>query len=138
MLVCRNAEAGEKTRAEIQPLTQSKVSLELVDLSRPLQIQALASRLEHVDILVNNAGVLLSKRTLTPEGLETTFATNTLGVYYLTELLMPVLEKAKGRVITVSSGGMYNVPLSISDLQSETSYNGETAYAQTKVLILNV
>jgi NAD(P)-dependent dehydrogenase (short-subunit alcohol dehydrogenase family) len=34
---------------------------------------------ERCDVLINNAGVLLSERSETSEGIETTFATNTLG-----------------------------------------------------------
>jgi NAD(P)-dependent dehydrogenase (short-subunit alcohol dehydrogenase family) len=46
--------------------------------------------------------------------LEMNFAVNVAGVYALTELLIPALEKAapEARVITVSSGGMYTEPLS--------------------------
>lgn len=51
-------------------------------------------------IQVNNAGVLLNERQLTPEGYEMSFATNTLGTYLLTELMMPVLESsAPSRVV---------------------------------------
>ena len=49
---------------------------------------------------------------------ELNFAINVVGVYAVTELLLPSLEKAApdAHVITVSSGGMYNSPLT-SDLQ---------------------
>lgn len=41
-----------------------------------------------------------------------------VGTYAMTELMLPLLEKAApdARVITVSSGGMYTVPLT-KDLQ---------------------
>lgn len=46
------------------------------------------------------------------------FSVNVLGTYAITELMMPLLEKAApdARVITVSSGGMYAEPLT-KDLQ---------------------
>lgn len=49
---------------------------------------------------------------------ELSFATNVLGTYTLTELMLPLLEKAApdARVITVASGGMYTAPLT-TDLQ---------------------
>lgn len=49
---------------------------------------------------------------------ELSFATNVLGTYTLTELMLPLLEKAApdARVITVSSGGMFTSPLT-TDLQ---------------------
>jgi NAD(P)-dependent dehydrogenase (short-subunit alcohol dehydrogenase family) len=66
---------------------------------------------------VNNAGVLLNERKLTPEGYEMNFATNTLGTYLLTELMLPVLEQsAPSRVVcrghSAASNAFYN---SISD-----------------------
>lgn len=46
------------------------------------------------------------------------FAVNVLGTYTMTELMVPLLEKAApdARVITVASGGMYTAPL-MEDLQ---------------------
>lgn len=43
---------------------------------------------------------------------------NVLGTYSITELMLPLVEKAApdARVITVSSGGMYTAPLT-TDLQ---------------------
>ena len=53
---------------------------------------------------------------------ELNFAVNVLGTYAMTELMLPLLEKAApdARVITVSSGGMYTVPLT-TDLQVNLS-----------------
>lgn len=89
-----------------------------------------------LDILVNNAGCMVNERTETPDGIEANFATNTLGTYYLTKLLIPVLEKSENsRVVTVSSGGMYNCALDVSDLQSAKlkKFDGTMVYAQNKV-----
>ena len=56
----------------------------------------------------------------------------TLGVYYLTKLLLPFLLKSS-RVINVSSGGMYNVPLDVDDLQFQSKpYDWPLVYSQTK------
>ena len=53
-----------------------------------------------------------------PTRFELNFAVNVMGTYAMTELMVPLLEKAesKARVITVSSGGMYTAPLT-GDLQ---------------------
>jgi len=88
---------------------------------------------------VNNAGVMPEKRTETKEGFELTYATNLLGPFLLTQLLLPSLNRSSlqinesSKVITVSSGGMYTQKMDVNNLQSETGeYNGTTAYAQTK------
>jgi NAD(P)-dependent dehydrogenase (short-subunit alcohol dehydrogenase family) len=57
-----------------------------------------------LDVLVNSAGVFLPERQLTEDGIEATFATNYLGHFLLTNLLLPALREAPGsRVITVAS-----------------------------------
>ncbi|KAJ2992892.1 hypothetical protein HDV02_002769 [Globomyces sp. JEL0801] len=133
VLVCRNRERGQKAlELCIQESGNKNIKLEIADLSLPADVKKLAESINYkVDILINNAGVLLNERTLTKDGLENTFATNTLGVYYLTELMIPKLNDSS-RIVTVSSGGMYNVPLSTSDLQAESYYEGSLVYAQTK------
>lgn len=56
------------------------------------------------------------------------FSLNVLGTYSITELMLPLLEKASpdARVITVSSGGMYTAPLT-TDLQVTAFLNVSAA-----------
>ena len=55
----------------------------------------LLESLEKIDILVNNAGIGGSdERKSTEDGFELTLATNHLGHFLLTELLMPLLKKS--------------------------------------------
>ena len=141
-LVCRDPVAGEQARQDIlsQASPDARIELHLVDLSRPSQIRgfcdSFTKKYSTLDVLINNAGVLLNERVETPEALEKTFATNTLGTYLMTTLLLPILRNSQDpRVIAVSSGGMYNTALDTSDLQSLSAaktFDGVQAYAQTK------
>jgi hypothetical protein len=55
-----------------------------------------------------NAGALLAARGASADGLDASFATNTLGGLVLAVRLLPALTAAPGaRVVFVSSGGMY-------------------------------
>jgi NAD(P)-dependent dehydrogenase (short-subunit alcohol dehydrogenase family) len=55
-------------------------------------------------VLVNNAAASLRTREITPEGFERQWATNVLGPYLLTKLLVPALEASgHGRIVTVST-----------------------------------
>ncbi|KAL5975113.1 hypothetical protein ACLOJK_031790 [Asimina triloba] len=85
---------------------------------------------------VNNAGLMESNRVITSEGLELNFAVNVAGTFAMTELLLPLLEKAApdARVITVSSGGMYASPLTEDFQFSESKFDGTTQYARNKRL----
>ncbi|XP_033099841.1 dehydrogenase/reductase SDR family member 12-like, partial [Anneissia japonica] len=84
---------------------------------------------------VNNAGCTIKTREKQEDGLEENFATNTLGTYILTTELIPLLSKSsEGRVITVSSGGMYTAKLNIEDFNSDkmSEFDGTFVCAQNK------
>ncbi|MEM7434613.1 MAG: SDR family NAD(P)-dependent oxidoreductase [Myxococcota bacterium] len=135
-IVGRNRDKAAAVRdAIIRAYEYADVTTEIADLSLMTEVRDLASRLEGpIHLLVNNAGVLLPRRTETAEGLETTFATNLLGHFLLTNLLAPSLVRsAPARVVNVSSGGMYTQGIAVRDLQmSRTRYDGAIAYARTK------
>ena len=83
--------------------------------------------------LVHNAGALPATRTESAQGHEMTMALHVLGPVLMTELLLPLLGADAGRVVFVTSGGMYSQPLPVDDpefLRGE--YAGATAYARSK------
>lgn len=86
------------------------------------------------DVVVNNVGLLMRSYEPTAEGLETSYATNLLGHYILTEQLHADGQMAVGAVvINVVSGGLYNLPLTKSMLNiPEEKFNGFAAYAAHK------
>jgi len=49
---------------------------------------------------------MVNQKTKSTQGIEVNLATNVVGMYLLTELLLPLLKKNEGKVIVVSSGGM--------------------------------
>jgi dehydrogenase/reductase SDR family protein 12 len=141
LLVVRDAERGEQARRQVTGATgASDIAVALCDLASLDDVRRFAAEIvereEHVDVLVNNAGALPSERTLSPDGNELTLATNVLGPHLLTRLLLGPLAHAvhpPGRVINVSSGGMYTTKLDVSDLQGEDGdFSGSKAYARTK------
>ncbi len=138
-LVARNAERGERARAQVaEHCDGGAARLELCDLAKLTSVRDLARRLDargdRLDVLVHNAGVLPPERTLTEDGIELTFAVNVVAPFLLTRLLTEKLAaSAPSRIITVSSGGMYTQRLHADDLQNaHGEFNGTTAYARTK------
>lgn len=90
---------------------------------------------EHLDALIHNAGALSAEYTVSPQGFEMTVASQVLGPFLLTSLLLPLLEvgESRGRVIAVASGGMYPEKLDVDKLLAgPDSYNGVRAYARAK------
>lgn len=107
------------------------------DLSLMEEVRRLAEEMvnsEEIDIIVNNVGVLLPEFTQTEEGLEKSFATNVAGHFVLTNAILPAMAAAgSGRVVNVSSGGMYSVRIKPAALQADPDkYSGSGAYAQAK------
>jgi NAD(P)-dependent dehydrogenase (short-subunit alcohol dehydrogenase family) len=137
VMAVRDREKGERARAEIAPgAGDGTLELAVVDLASQASIRSFASdvskRLPRLDVLVNNAGVWLNARQLGPEGIERTWATNVLGYFLTTELLLPLLRAAgRARVVNVASqlaGG-----LKLDDVGFERRrYDGQAAYAQSK------
>jgi len=136
VLLCRDTTRGHALQREIRLATGRRASVERLDLADLGSVRDFARRFSaaRVDVLVHNAGVLPAERQLTPDGLELTWATNVAGPYLLTRLLLPRLRRARqGRIVVVSSGGMYAQRLSLDDLDwQERPFDGVTAYAQSK------
>jgi dehydrogenase/reductase SDR family protein 12 len=144
-MLCRSKERAEKARDEIVKLTSNdSVEIILADLAEMAQVKSAAAELSgkegKIDVLICNGGVLLNDRKESSEGLEMTFASHLLGgSYLLSNLLVSKLKSAEdnGRVIFVSSGGMYNSKFpdwetAASSKDSQYPYDGNMAYAYAK------
>jgi NAD(P)-dependent dehydrogenase (short-subunit alcohol dehydrogenase family) len=91
------------------------------------------ARFDRLDVLVHNAGALTADRRTAPSGVEATVASQVVGPFLLTTLLLERLSQSRpGRVITVASGGMYASPLRVDDLQMGDDYKGSEQYARAK------
>lgn len=142
-LLCRNQKRGEDVRLQIVNETgNSQVKVHVCDVSSLGDVATfskewIASGVP-IAALVNNAGVMVHKRKLSVDGFELGFATNTLGTFALTEMLLPALQSSQGaRVVTVSSGGMLTENLEIEDLQGESLWkndgiDGSAQYSRCK------
>ena len=85
-------------------------------------------------MLVDNAGTVFSRRTVTDDGLEATFAVNHLAGFLLTELLKQRLVcSAPARVVITSSVGHFNGTLDLDDLAFERGYSIMRAYSRSKL-----
>lgn len=137
VMACRNAQKGEAVRQEIVRATRNdRVKLEVVDLSSQRSIRAFAARLieRHpaIHVLVNNAGVWLKARSETSEGIETTWATNQLGYFLTTQLLLPMLRAgAPSRIVNVASNLAKGLDLDDVEYRRRR-FDGRDAYAQSK------
>ena len=140
-LVCRDRQRGEQALAEVSAaFPGAAATLEIADLAAPAAIRALAvrlnDRLARVDLLVNNAGVWRNRLELTEDRFERTLATNHLGHFLLTHLLLERLRDG-GQIVNVSSevhrnGDLRRAPLE-EIVRGRAWKGGFQAYADSKL-----
>ncbi|MDX2381986.1 MAG: SDR family NAD(P)-dependent oxidoreductase [Acidimicrobiia bacterium] len=129
----------ESTRQALAETTGNAKIIPIVcDMGDLQQVEAAATTItnsfDELDAVLHNAGVLMNDRTDNVAGVETTVAVHVVGPFALTNHLLPALRvRRPGRVITMSSGGMYTAPLTVDRLQmSKESYRGTEQYALAK------
>ncbi|QIK74962.1 SDR family NAD(P)-dependent oxidoreductase [Nocardioides piscis] len=135
-LVVRDEEKGARVRDEIvarQPTADLRVWRcdvgDLVDVRR--FAAEVAAELPAVHAVVHNAGVMPPTRSDSAQGHELSMAVHVLGPVVMTEELLPVL--GGGRVVLVSSGGMYSQRLEADDPEFRRGdYSPTAAYARSK------
>jgi dehydrogenase/reductase SDR family member 12 len=139
VLVGRDAGRLDRTRddllSEVPGLEVSAVVADMASLaSVRVAAEEILAREARLDVIVDNAGAMMPQREVTPEGFERTFATMVLGPFtLLSRLATRLAESPDGRVVAVTSGGMYTQALPLDDLGFEHgAYNGARAYARAK------
>jgi len=138
-VIARNAGKAEATCSELRRETgNSRVGFVVADTGDLAALRRAAADLieRHpaIHVLIHNAGALDDVRQTSPQGIELTVASQVVGPFLLTGLLLPALRAgAPARVLWVSSGGMYSEPLSVERLEMPADdYDGTTAYARAK------
>jgi NAD(P)-dependent dehydrogenase (short-subunit alcohol dehydrogenase family) len=139
VVVGRTAERNERAVAHLTAATgNSSITQVPADMGDFDQVRHLAQRVradhDRLDVLIHNAGALDPERHVAPDGTESTVASQVVGPFLLTSLLLDRLEASTpSRVLTMSSGGMYATGLTVSGLEmTAADYNGTEQYARAK------
>lgn len=127
VVAVRNRAKGEAAAAQMS----GSVEVRELDVSDLSSVRAFAADLGDVDVLVNNAGILGVPHGPSADGVELHFATNHLGHFALTNLLLPRLTD---RVVVVGSQSHRSGELDLDDLGwTRRGYTPYAAYAQSKL-----
>jgi NAD(P)-dependent dehydrogenase (short-subunit alcohol dehydrogenase family) len=145
IMVCRNMQAGDAVRQEIVAQSGNQtIEVMKCDLSSQQSIRQFAAdftaKYPRLDVLINNAANFdhtLKQPTLTEDGVEVIFATNHLGPFLLTNLLLNTLKaSAPSRVLNVASQGLMTYPflsIEFDNLNGQKKFSTQHAYYHSKI-----
>ena len=140
LCVNRNSEKSEALRKEVESEFGVRCDYLIADLSSLADIHRVAGELaaidSPIDVLIHNAGVYLTKKEVTPEGLDKVFVVHYLSSFVINYLLMDTLKAQEGaRIIMVSSEGHRFAAwgLRLDDVNWEKRrYSGLKSYGSAK------
>jgi retinol dehydrogenase-13 len=142
-LLCinRNKQRSDDLVLEIENEYGVSCKYLLADLSRLPEIKRVADELEHlktpIDVLICNAGVYLTKREVTPDGLELVLAVHHISSFIITHQLMEKLKSQESaRIILVGSEGHRFAAwgLDLDDMNwDKRRYSGLKSYGSAKL-----
>ena len=136
--VARDEDRARRARDEFLAVSLSGlvdyVIADVADLSAIRDVAAwILERAPALHVLIHNAGAITKRPTRSRDGYELTVAAQLLGPFLLSELLLASLGRAApGRVLTVSSGGMYTQRFDLDSLGRLEHYDGVRTYARVK------
>jgi NAD(P)-dependent dehydrogenase (short-subunit alcohol dehydrogenase family) len=140
VMLCRNLGKARPVQQALQATYPAQridlIQCDLADLaSVRLAARQVQEAVPHIDVLVNNAGLYIEKEQYSPDGFELTFATNHLGPFLLTNLLLEPLRRGTDtRVVTVASEAhRFSGDFRLDELARPKSYSGVRAYGRSKL-----
>ena len=139
ILACRNPEKMNQLIDSFEKKERQLISGVTLDLSSFESIrncvEILNREQSHLDVLVNNAGLFNLKYRESIDGIEETFAVNHLGMFLLSNLLIPLLKKGhNSRIVNVGSNSHFFASLKLEDLFfKKRKYTGFKAYGASRL-----
>jgi NAD(P)-dependent dehydrogenase (short-subunit alcohol dehydrogenase family) len=128
VLVVRDQARAEATLARLRELGPgAAATVHYADLLRLSEMKRVAGEIAaaeaRIDVLINNAGALFSRRHISQDGLEFTFALNHMSYFVLThQLLHRLRASAPARIVNTASDAHEAATLDFEDLQSAKVY----------------
>lgn len=143
----RNMNAGKEVKDKIvQENPAAKVDALELDLCSMASVRKFVSDYKasnrSLNLLINNAGVMATPFMLSKDNIELQFATNHLGHFLLTHLLLDTMKKTarksgkEGRIVNVSSEAhrfAYSEGIRFDKLNDQSEYKTWRAYGQSKL-----
>jgi len=142
VMLNRNSKKSEDTMAVLRQKLGNNIDVSYIpmDLAEQASVKKAAEEVlktvPQIDALMLNAAIAqVPKQTITIDGFESQLGVNHYGNFLLQALLFPLIEKSKGRIVTVGSMG-YNLgikTIKFDDMNWDKNYNGNSVYSQSKL-----
>lgn len=142
VMLNRNPKKAEDTIKTLKQELENHIEVLAIkmDLAEQASVKKAAEEViktvPQIDVLICNAAIAqVPKQILTTDGWESQMGTNHFGNFTLQALLFPLIEKSKGRIVTVGSMG-YNLgikTIQFDDLNWDKNYSPNGIYSQSKL-----
>ncbi|MEO1260797.1 MAG: oxidoreductase [Bacteroidota bacterium] len=139
IMACRNLTKAEKAKSDIlAQFPEADLDIIQLDLSDLDSVKVFAENFKYnyaqLDVLINNAGVLIYSGKKNKAGVELQFATNHLGHFLLTNLLLEQIpDHPASRIVALSSIAHKAAKIHFNDLNCENTDDADAAYGQSKL-----
>ncbi|XP_022737569.1 short-chain dehydrogenase TIC 32, chloroplastic-like isoform X3 [Durio zibethinus] len=147
VMAVRNVDAGRNVKESIlKEIPGARIDVMELDLSSLASVRKFASDYESsslpLNLLINNAGIMATPFMLSHDNIELQFATNHIGHFLLTNLLLETMKNTacksnrEGRIVNVSSEGhrfAYREGIRFDKINDESGYYSMFAYGQSKL-----
>ncbi|MCJ7553218.1 MAG: SDR family oxidoreductase [Ignavibacteriaceae bacterium] len=138
ILTARSDDKGFELVNKLQKKYKVQAEFIKTDISSLKEVKQLSEQIKQkygrIDVLINNAGSRFADYKKSVDGIELTFATNHLGHFYLTLLLIDLLKKSSSaRIINVSSSAHLGKSIDFENIANPKNYERREAYGQSKL-----
>lgn len=142
VMLNRNPKKAESTINDLKGLLKNDVDVTniVMDLSDQKSVknaaQEVLKSVSRIDALLCNGAIAqVPNREKTVDGWESQMGVNYFGHFTLQGLLFPLIEKSKGRIVSVGSMGydMGIKTIKFDDLNWDNDYTANDAYSQSKL-----
>ena len=139
IMACRSLDKAEKAKADIlKKLPNADLDILQLDLSDLESVRTFArnfnEKYEKLDVLINNAGVLIYSGAHNRADVELQFATNHLGHFLLTNLLLHKMpNESESRIVALSSLAHKGAKIHFDNINCDNIENREAVYGQSKL-----
>ncbi|NPD44392.1 SDR family oxidoreductase [Lentimicrobium sp. S6] len=142
VMLNRNPKKSDDVIAKLKQELGANIEVSAIKMDLGIQdsvkqaAKEVLKKVDRIDALMCNGAIAqVPKRTTTKEGWESQMGVNYFGHFTLQAILYPLIEKSKGRIVTVGSMG-YDMGLKtikFDDLNWEKDYTANDAYSQSKL-----